>query len=247
MANNPKTSAGPKAFDIFSPNRRRPQPSSRPILVSNKPEQEDPMMTKKPQVLVTQPAPEIPSEAETPTDTSAPAELLLESGIDTDATISPGSEAPPDVTKAQTSEESSSTTDTGMGIPESAEISDVPGEESIAPEPDIQTKQPSEAEPVHDAMQEEATQAGSTVPKAGTGKSTDEDLRWTSAQVRSAATQAPIISIHKTSHNGKKALKWILEVLVGIVILSAVIDVVLDAGWWTPSFSVPHTHFIKKS
>jgi hypothetical protein len=237
MANNPKQSTGPKAFDIFNPSRRQPQSSSRPILITNKPEQEDPMMIKKPTVTPTPPVSEAPSEPVT-TSPEVPTEQT------------PEQDTTPNTTQSDTETASVSTdseeVDTGVRINElsSANTSEVQGVPPVSTEEMTQSTSPEKTEqPTPDTTQPETGQPGKDASPDDLDDLTDNDLAWTSANIGSAATQAPIVSIHKKQ--SKKALKWVLGIVIGIVVIVVVADVVLDAGWWTPSFSVPHTHFIK--
>lgn len=68
----PPVPANRKAFDIFQPNKIRPQNTSRPIIVSNKPEQADPMMVERKQELKAPAKVQEPVEQEVPTAPELP-------------------------------------------------------------------------------------------------------------------------------------------------------------------------------
>jgi hypothetical protein len=224
----PSHSTGPKAFDIFTPNKRQAQSSSRPIIISNKPEQEDPMMIKEaatPDTTDVSPSKEMPDTAPE-TDTEA-----------TEATTAPEADTIPDEMPA------SDNTDEETNTPDDPPAVGADDDDKT-PEADTAGQSPS-PEKAEDALPKEAQPGSPVPPSESKDEPTDEDLSWVSANTGSAATQAPIISIHKSSSKGK-ALKWVLGIVIGIVLIAVITDIALDAGWWTPSFSVPHTHFLKK-
>lgn len=220
MSTPPKTPrpVGPQAFDIFHPSRVKPQSTSRPIIVSNKPEQDDPMVLKRAEVAVPEPttAPAVPPSSKAPEPINETPKVAVAVAASSPANNdSPG--GPPEVAHAATVTEPHTSTENSPNTGDSESAS-----EQLAPIKQQETPdQVDHLEGVEDR---------------------DKLLPWD--EVTSAATEKPIISIH-AHRKGTWLVSWVLTFVGIVVILAAGADIALDAGWISVS-GVPHTHFIKK-
>lgn len=235
-----------KAFDVFHPSKIRPQSTSRPVIVANKPEQADPMMKEKeppgapvlgqaatqaisspnearptaqPKAL----AAEQPAQAAEPVSRpTAPIEPLTPANQPQQAPAAPTEAALP-----------STPTELHEAIDMLAAQNQAAAGRATAPAEAAQSAPASPSEP-----QTSIIEAAATDPKS------DDRPFELPEGTTSAATEAPIISIHHASA-GKKFLKWLLVLLLLAALATVAADIALDAGWWTPTYNLPHTNLLQ--
>jgi hypothetical protein len=229
-------SAQPKRFfDVMPPKHTMPNSTSRPLIVGNKSEQEDPMVKPKEDLpMVIEDGPHDTVETE---DEPKKVEITPEEAVEEPITVSkkPVEEVPEEITKEDDKSEPEPI-DTPDSPPADTDTSEEPPVDPLASEPTTET--PATSPPV-------ASEASVAKTLALTDK--EEDLPNPDEPLLPTQATPASNEIVVAHHNHRKHNPWVIFILVFIiVILLAVIgDLLLDAGTIKVS-SLPHTHFFNK-
>lgn len=233
-----------KIDDVKRPGKEVPQPTSRPILVTNRPMiANDPMMV---------PAAQEADDAKPVTATVRTGKVIkpLDSTLTTSAPVSKEHEAPEEEMKS----EAASTTVPGLAVDiDALHQADVPQAEPM-PSTETKTSEAAETSKPKVAVPASVPEKASGETKPGLVRDPEAELSAEEIAAAEAQTKRDL-ELEQVVASGKyhvpinavqrrrSRMHVVLLCIVGLLLALLLADVVIDAGFVKPPVKLPHTHF----